>query len=190
MKSQAVVRVRIAGGAKVTRSVNKKLWQCVHRSGEQLDNAFKSVSQPSVMGAEPHFLGHVPSFVSESIYLRPWPEATMCRQAGHLTATRSNFLQVCHRSFSGSQSLSKNFWQNRCSHLHLGVPKLGTTSGQSQEHLRPSKIVLFISLYEGLFISLTQQTWNSQSAKARSAQELFSLFCTGRWRSMKHSLFF
>jgi hypothetical protein len=67
---------------------------------------------------------------------------------------------------------------------------LGTTSGQSQEHLRPSKIVLFISLYEGLFISLTQQTWNSQSAKARSAQELFSLFCTGRWRNMKHSLFF
>ena len=28
-------------------------------------------SQPSVRGAEPHFLGHVPSFVSESIYLRP-----------------------------------------------------------------------------------------------------------------------
>ena len=144
-----LVRLRTAGGAKVTHSVNKKLWQCVHRSGGRLDNVFKSVSQPSVMGAEPHFLGHVPSFVSESIYLRPWPEATMCRQAGHPTATRSNFLQVCHRSFLGSKSLSKNFWQNRCSHLHLGVPKLGTTSGQSQEHLRPSKIVPFFFYTKG-----------------------------------------
>ena len=95
-----------------------------------------------------------------------------------------------HTQTSSLESIIKDYLEQKQRSINFGKKRLESEKEYNRLLTKYDGEAKHYSLDHADKIYKAYHEMIANGDEASSAQELFSLFCTGRWRSMKHSLFF